>query len=200
MLVATVGFSSPAVLFAQGLDGPASAGAANLSEDQSLSASSRAITGTLLDPSGAAIAKAQVSLLASGDKLLAQETTDNSGSFRFDHIAPGSYTVDFDAEGFRETRVNISLTTRRQAPIRVIMQIAVPTKPSPSPPETPYPSSAPRVTENQNANTIDRNALDRVPCSIRTTSRPCRGFSMTARSGRTEFRWSSMESKPTVRA
>ena len=163
MLVATVGFSSPAVLFAQGLDGPASAGAANLSEDQSLSASSRAITGTLLDPSGAAIAKAQVSLLASGDKLLAQETTDNSGSFRFDHIAPGSYTVDFDAEGFRETRVNISLTTRRQAPIRVIMQIAVLNETVTVATGDSVPLVSTESSENQNANTIDRNALDRVP-------------------------------------
>ena len=39
-------------------------------------------------------------------KALAQVTTDNSGSFRFDHIALGNYILDFHAEGFRDARVN----------------------------------------------------------------------------------------------
>ena len=163
MLVATVGLSSPAVLFAQGLGGPASAGAANLSEDQSLSASSRAITGTLLDPSGAAIAKAHVSLLASGDKQLAEVTTDNSGSFRFDNVVPGNYMLDFHAEGFRDARVNISRTTRRQTPIRVILQIAVPNETVTVATGDSAPLVSTESSENQNASTIDRNALDRVP-------------------------------------
>src|SRR3979490_1983636 len=100
MLVAATSIPSPAVLFAQTLERPAGVIGATASEDQSLPPSYRSIAGTLLDPSGAAIAQAEVSLLASGNKAVAQTTTDASGAFHFDNIAPGNYTLEFHAEGF----------------------------------------------------------------------------------------------------
>jgi hypothetical protein len=133
-----------------------------MSEEQSTS-SSRAISGTLLDPTGAAIVNAQVSLLGSGDKALAQVTTDNSGSFRFDHLDTGNYILDFQAEGFRPTRVNVNLTAKRQTPIRVTMQIAVLNESITVATGDSAPLVSIESSENQNANTIDRNALDRVP-------------------------------------
>ena len=161
LLLAILGSSPPALLSAQGLDRPRSLRAAIPAEDQT--PSSRAITGTLLDPSGAAIAKAQVSLLDSDGKLLAQVVTDSSGSFRFDNIAPGNYTLDFHAEGFRDVRIPTTVTPKRQTPIRFTLQVAVPNETV----TVATGDSAPRVStetaENQNANTIDRNALDRVP-------------------------------------
>jgi Carboxypeptidase regulatory-like domain len=133
-----------------------------MSEEQSTSSSS-AISGTLLDPTGAAIVNAQVSLLGSGDQALAQVTTDNSGSFRFDHLATGNYILDFQAEGFRPTRVNVNLTAKRQTPIRVTMQIAVLNESITVATGDSAPLVSIESSENQNANTIDRNALDRVP-------------------------------------
>jgi hypothetical protein len=133
-----------------------------MSEEQSTS-SSRAISGTLLDPTGAAIVNAQVSLLGSGDKALAQVTTDKSGSFRFDHLDTGNYILDFQAEGFRPTRVNLNLTAKRQTPIPVTMQIAVLNQSITVATGDSAPLVSIESSENQNANTIDRNALDRVP-------------------------------------
>jgi Carboxypeptidase regulatory-like domain len=133
-----------------------------MSEEQSTS-SARAISGTLLDPTGAAIVNAQVSLLGSGDKALAQVTTDKSGSFRFDHLDTGNYILDFQAEGFRPTRVNLNLTAKRQTPIRVTMQIAVLNESVTVATGDSAPLVSIESSENQNANTIDRNALDRVP-------------------------------------
>ena len=160
ILVAALGLLSPAAGFAQGDERGPSAGAATLPEDQQLS---RSVTGSLLDPSGAAIAKAQVSLLISDDKPVSQTTTDNSGAFRFDHIAPGTYTLDFQAEGFRETRVNLNLGAKRQAPLRVTMQIAVLNETVTVATGDSAPQVSIETSENQNANTIDRNALDSVP-------------------------------------
>ncbi len=137
--------------------------AANLPEDQAASQSSRAITGILLDPSGAAIAKARVSLLSPDDKPLAEATTDNSGSFRFEQLRPGKYTLDFQAEGFREARVQVSLTAQRPATVRVTMQIAVPNESITVATGDSIASISTENSANQNANTIDRNALDRVP-------------------------------------
>ena len=161
-MVAAVALACPVTLVAQA-DGPgAGAGATNVSEDQ---AGSRAIgiSGSLLDPSGAAIAKAQVSLLTSENKSVAQATTDSSGSFHFEQIPPGNYTLDFQAEGFRETRVNLSLGNKRQNPLRVTMQIAVLSESVTVGTENSAPLVSIETSENQNANTIDRNALDRVP-------------------------------------
>ncbi len=161
MLVTIVSLLSPFLLFAQSLEASASLRAAIPVEDHTPSA--RAITGTLLDPSGAAIAKAQVSLLASDGKPLAQVATDNSGSFRFDNIAPGDYVLNVHAEGFRDARINTTVNAKRQSPLRLTLQIAVPNETV----TVATGDSAPLVStdsfENQNANTIDRNALDRVP-------------------------------------
>src|ERR1700730_6756091 len=161
LLSAILGFSSPALLFAQGFNRPASLRAAISTEEQS--PSSRAIAGTLLDPSGAAITKAQVSLLASDGKPLAQVATDGSGSFRFDNIAPGNYTLDFHAEGFRDARVNTIVNNKRQTPIRLTLQVAVPNETVTVATGDSAPLVSTESSENQNANTIDRNALDRVP-------------------------------------
>src|SRR6202521_5052542 len=93
-LVAAVSFSCSAMLFAQVLDRTARPLAATLSEDAPPAVPASSLAGTLLDPSGAAIAQAQVSLLVAGDKAVAQATNDSAGSFHFDRVAPGNSIVD----------------------------------------------------------------------------------------------------------
>ncbi len=162
-LVAAVSFSSSAVLFAQILDRPARPSAGTLSEDAPPAVPASSLAGTVLDPSGAAIAQAQVSLLASGDKAVAQTTTDSAGSFHFDNVAPGNYILEFNAEGFRGARINTTLAARRRSPLRVTLQIAVPSETVTVATGISVPLVSTESSENQNANLIDRNALDRVP-------------------------------------
>ncbi len=160
MMITVVGFLLSGALLGQS---PEKATGPNISEQQRGSTLSRAISGTVLDPSGAAIAQARVSLLGSDDKALVQATTDNSGSFHFENLAPGNYTLDFQAEGFREARVNTSLSSKRPIPMRVVLQIAVPAENVTVATGESVPLVTIESSENQNANTIDRNALDRVP-------------------------------------
>ena len=47
-----------------------------------------AITGTVHDPSNAAIVGASVSVIDTDDNEIAQTITDNSGVFRFDRLSP----------------------------------------------------------------------------------------------------------------
>jgi len=155
--------SLPTRPFAQTIGPMSSVEAQRQSQDQAVSQSNRAIAGTLLDPSGAAIAKAQVSLLTLDDKALAEAPTDNSGSFRFEHIAPGKYTLALHAEGFRDARINVTLTTGRLSPIRVTMQIEVLSESVTVATGDSVPTVSTDNSANQNANSIDRNALDRVP-------------------------------------
>ena len=160
IVVAAIALLLPVLPAAQ-TAGPSSG--AEDTEAQSPNQPFRSITGTVLDPSGAAIAKAKVAVLAQDDKPLAEAATDNSGSFRFDRISPGNYTLDFQAEGFREIRVHVSLTAERQTPIRVSMQIAVLSESVTVATGDSTPRVSSETSANQNANTIDRNALDRVP-------------------------------------
>ncbi len=81
------------------------------------------ITGVVLDPSGAAVAQAQVALLGSGPEAVATATTDAVGGFHFDNIAPGKYTLNFHAEGFRDTRMTAVVNAKRFAPLHVVLQI-----------------------------------------------------------------------------
>src|SRR6202047_1174017 len=162
-LVAAVSFSSSAVLFAQILDRPARPSAATLSEDAPPTVPASSLAGTLLDPSGAAIAQAQVSLLASADKAIAQTTTDSTGSFHFDNLAPGNYILEFHAEGFLDAHIHTTLAARRQSPLRVTLQIAVPSETVTVASGISVPFVSAESSENQNANAIDRDALDRVP-------------------------------------
>jgi hypothetical protein len=161
------GLLSPDALSSQTAQPPGSVGGTNvagdrLSQVQSQSASAHFISGTVLDPSGAAIAGAQVLLLVSG-KPIGEATADASGSFRFDHIPPGNYTLQLQAPGFRETRVPVNLTGKRQASLRVNMQVAVLNESVTVATGDSLPSVNTENASNQNANTIDRVALDRVP-------------------------------------
>jgi hypothetical protein len=157
---AVLGLSSSAGLFAQGVDSPASTRVPAADQPRSFS---HAITGTLLDPSGAAIANAQVALLGSDSKPLAQVATDNSGSFHFDNLAPGKYILEFRAQGFRETRLSAILGSKKPASLRVTLPILIQTETVTVASGISVPLVSTETSENQNSNTIDRDALDRIP-------------------------------------
>jgi Carboxypeptidase regulatory-like domain len=160
IVIAVATLSLPAVLHGQTSGGPRE-GTPNAAETDATAATS--ITGTLLDPSGAAIANAQVNLLGSGNKPVAQAVTDNSGTFHFSSLAQASYRLNFQAEGFRDLEIATSLSAKRHTPLRVVMQVAVATENITVGAPVSVPLVSTETSENQNANIIDRNALDRIP-------------------------------------
>lgn len=64
------------------------------------------LTGTVLDPSGAAMGGAKVGPVEVGTGVSQQATTDTSGIYRFTTLLPGTYKVTISAPGFatRETQ------------------------------------------------------------------------------------------------
>ena len=185
------------MLFAQILGRPARPLAATLSEEAPPTVPATSLAGTLLDPSGAAIAQAQVSLFASGDKPVAQTTTDSAGSFHFYNVAPGNYMLEFHAEGFRGARINTTLAARRQSPLRVTLPIAVPSETVTVATGISVPLVSTESSENQNANPIDRNALDRVPVLDQDYVTTMSRFLTIMRREATGSRSWSMASRPT---
>lgn len=127
-------------------------------------APTRCITGVVLDPSGAAITNASVTLLSNGaTNAIAQTFTDAGGAFHFDSVAPGKYTLAFHAEGFRGSTVTVSVANKRPSSLRILLQISVQSETVTVATGVNVPTVNTETSENQNANNISRDALDRVP-------------------------------------
>src|SRR6202140_5351400 len=154
LLLVTLGMALSLSVRAQVTDGSASG------DDR---AAVHSMSGVLLDPSGAAIPNAQVTLLGNKGEVLVQTTADDVGAFHFDNVAPGRYTMECSAEGFRDTRTAVTVAGKRITPIRIVMPISVETQTVTVATGVNVPMVSTETSENQNANSIDRNALDRVP-------------------------------------
>jgi len=65
-----------------------------------------AITGTVLDPSGAVVANADVHIINQDTGVVARTTkTDGSGSFVVQLLPVGTYTVAVTSAGFQEAKI-----------------------------------------------------------------------------------------------
>ncbi|MFZ0957822.1 MAG: TonB-dependent receptor [Candidatus Sulfotelmatobacter sp.] len=60
------------------------------------------ILGTVTDPSGAAVANAQVTVIDQGKGTSDQTTTNESGNYTVTHLIPDVYTVRVEAPGFKK--------------------------------------------------------------------------------------------------
>lgn len=123
----------------------------------------RSIAGVVMDPSGAAIPQVSVTLLGDGAKSLAQTTTDSGGAFHFDNLAVGKYSLEFHAEGFRDITLAASIANKRSSPLRIVLPIQVQSESVTVATGVNVPIVSTDTSENQNANNISRDALDRVP-------------------------------------
>jgi hypothetical protein len=123
----------------------------------------RLISGVILDPSGAAIPNARVTLSGGGKQALGETTSDALGAFHFDKVNVGKYVMNFHADGFRDSQFPVSVTTRRTVSVRMVMQILVQSETVTVATGEAVPLVSTDTQVNQNTNSIDRNALDRIP-------------------------------------
>jgi hypothetical protein len=70
------------------------------------------IVGTVTDPTGAAVANAQVTITLVGQSDVHTSVTNDSGNFTEPNLPPGTYTVSVTAQGFKKsTQENIAVLT-----------------------------------------------------------------------------------------
>jgi Carboxypeptidase regulatory-like domain len=82
------------------------------------------ITGTVTDPSGAAVPGATVTLLNSGTGATQTTTTGSDGVYRFSLVPPGSYVIDVKSTSFREVRTSgIVVEASQTVPFNVRLEI-----------------------------------------------------------------------------
>jgi iron complex outermembrane recepter protein len=88
-------------------------------------AQSAGIRGSILDPSGAAIAGAHISL--SGRGTGPATASDAAGNYQFSSLMPGTYTLTIDAPGFghyENTSIHVSRDGVLDWPVRLALQSA----------------------------------------------------------------------------
>ncbi|MGB0033968.1 MAG: carboxypeptidase regulatory-like domain-containing protein [Candidatus Acidiferrales bacterium] len=64
-----------------------------------------ALSGRVLDPSGAVVPNARVRLLSESGEVVGSTTTDNEGRYEFGDLPAGNYRVEFEMNGFQKTVV-----------------------------------------------------------------------------------------------
>jgi len=149
------GFVRPCMLRAQGDQLPAASGGE--------SAITRSVSGVVLDPSGASIAEARVALRTTEPNTALETQTDATGAFRFENVRTGKYQLEVQADGFRTTQVQATISARRTPAFRVVLPILVQTENVTVATGENVPLVSTDTQGNQNTNSIDRDALDRIP-------------------------------------
>ncbi len=89
---------------------------------QAASLQTHTLTGTVVDPAGAAIPGVAIALRA-GDRILQRTTSNAAGAWTFRNVAPGDYTIRHALEGFVTTDFRLSVGTAAPAAVRVTMKV-----------------------------------------------------------------------------
>jgi iron complex outermembrane recepter protein len=80
------------------------------------------VTGRVVDPQGASVTGAEISLVPSGDQRARRTRTAADGAFTLDGVAPGQYTLLVRAPGFTESTQ--SITAPAASGLTVTLQVA----------------------------------------------------------------------------
>jgi hypothetical protein len=74
---------------------------------------SSSVQGTVIDPSGAVVAKATVTIQNTATQVSQSTTSGEAGEYQFISLAPGAYTMSVTAAGFRGHKVDFTLQTKQ---------------------------------------------------------------------------------------
>src|SRR6266851_156894 len=84
---------------------------------------SGALTGTVLDPGGAVIAGASVTLEHPDSGLKRTAITDDRGEFHFGPLPPGEYRLRVNATGFAERTVLVTVSVSSRPSASIVMRL-----------------------------------------------------------------------------
>src|SRR5882724_4504186 len=126
-------------------------------------APAHSLAGTVLDPSSADVADAQVTLLTSNGSVQASSTTDRAGNFFFDDLPHGKYRLRIHAGGFKDGLVDVTIGAKPLSPLHITLAISAVSEVVSVTADESVPQTSSDPSENLNSNNITRDALDRVP-------------------------------------
>src|SRR5215831_14136930 len=82
------------------------------------------VTGTVTDPSGAAVAGATVTLKNNDTGQTQTATSSSTGAYRFALLNPGSYTVSVEAQGFKTSNRSVTVAVGQVSSLNIALTVA----------------------------------------------------------------------------
>jgi hypothetical protein len=82
-----------------------------------------AVTGVVLDQTGAVLAGASVDLVSTAGAVVQSTTADGKGQFRFDRVAAGQYELRAVFEGFKQGSTRVRVGTRSPGAQKLVLSL-----------------------------------------------------------------------------
>ena len=117
------------------------------------------ITGLVKDPTGAAIANASLEAVNTATQVSATTTSDAAGNFQFLSLAPGTYKITAEAQGFRKHEATVTLQTNQTLNVPISLEVGAITE------QTTVSAASPLVNtaETRNEMTLGTDSLSTLP-------------------------------------
>src|SRR5271167_4282857 len=95
----------------------------SLSASASFAQFSGSVAGSVQDATGAAVPKANVTVVHVGTQITNTAVTDANGAFNVESLAPGTYEVTAEAAGFAKTVERIILNTNQRLAVTLTLSL-----------------------------------------------------------------------------
>jgi hypothetical protein len=119
------------------------------------------VTGTVVDPHQAGVLGAKVRLQRADGAEVQSVSADSIGAFRFEGVAPGSYDVRVEQEGFKPSVSRVRVGNQAPRPLNIILTLADVQQQVTVNEQLSQVST--NTSENLDTVTMDRSALDDLP-------------------------------------
>lgn len=119
------------------------------------------VSGVVLDPNGAVIVEARLTLRHEISRSEQTSLTNQRGQFRFIRVASGDYSIEVQKVGFRTTVTPFTVGAQASLPLQIVLPIAELRENSSVDDRSNQISTNPE--ENLNVIRLDRNAIKRLP-------------------------------------
>ena len=117
------------------------------------------ITGTIVDPTNAALTSAKITLQSDTTGEINSANVNSQGQFRLALLRPGAYTIKATAVGFQDTNVKVNVSLGQVVPVTIRMGLQTQSQ------SVSVSSEAP-LLQNENANlatTFNQVQLENLP-------------------------------------
>ncbi len=162
------------------------------------------ITGSVTDPSGAAIADAQVTLTNMGTAEKRTQPTGTDGLYSFVNLTPGEYRIDIEKQGFKHfARPSVAVEVQQTARIDAALVVGQVSETVEVTSETPLlqtdTSSLGTVVNQREANELPLNGRNIYNLTTITPSVVPQGNTMGTVVGKNPFRLCQLPDRRRVR-
>jgi hypothetical protein len=156
------------------------------------------ITGSVTDPSGAAIAAANVTLTNAGTSETRTQPTNADGQYSFVNLIPGAYRIDVEKQGFKHATIpNIAVQVNQAAKIDVSLTVGQVSETVEVTSETPLlqpeTSSLGQVIEERKANELPLNGRNIFNLITLSPAAVAQGGSGGTPVGENPFSWGNYQ-------